>query len=269
MYWLGLTNLLDVSLWREDLGGGDVYWLVLPLSPQHCRHLPLHLYSPGRFLHFNSRLSVCKPSGGPTRVSWGIFFRIARHCSPLSILQISLSSCPLPSRPLRWPIMEWIMVRMKIFLGLHHSEILRLWEWSPMQSFQIIFDLSRERFLPSNIGFRISNKWPGTMGNTGHLTSIFILIRVIPDKSWSRNINFSSWAHILTWLARQECQILWSEIRELKSRQRLVITTSGDWGDHLGGEWPGKASNLGNSLGDHIRRRKRRLSVWRSFKEIL
>ena len=265
MYWLGLTNLLDVSLWREDLGGGDVYWLVLPLSPQHCRHLPRS----ERFLHFNSWIVSLQAK---RRSDTGQLRNIFQDCQtllPLSILQISLSSCPLPSRPLRWPIMEWIMVRMKIFLGLHHSEILRLWEWSPMQSFQIIFDLSRERFLPSNIGFRISNKWPGTMGNTGHFTSIFILIRVLPDKSWSRNTNFSSWAHILTWLARQECQILWSEIRELKSRQRLVITTSGDWGDHLGGEWPGKASNLGNSLGDHIRRRKRRLSVWRSFKEIL
>ena len=35
-------------------------------------------------------------------------------------------------------------------------------------SFQIIFDVSRERFVPSNIGFRISNKWAQDHGKYSH-----------------------------------------------------------------------------------------------------
>ena len=167
---------------------------------------------------------------------WNIF-QDCQTPSPLpgpTILQILLSSCPYCS-PLRWPVMEWIMVRMKICLALHHSGILRLWEWSllPGSNNAVIsnniWSLSGE-IRPSNIGFRISNKWAGEHGK--YITPTGHLILVIPGSfvcEGEHNINFSSSAHILTWLASQECKILWSEIRKLKSRQSFVITTSGEW----------------------------------------
>ena len=94
--------------------------------------------------------------------------------SAMTILQILLSVPPSPSPSP--PILNWIMVKLKICLALHHPDIsqaLRM-DWngfSPLSvlsaergTFQIIFDVSRERFVPSNIGFRISNKWPGDHG---------------------------------------------------------------------------------------------------------
>ena len=88
----------------------------------------------------------------------------------MTILQILLSGAPSP-----WPILNWFWSNWKyVWLSIIRI-FLRRWEWTGMASllcsgsamrgtFQIIFDVSRERFVPSNIGFRISNKWPGDHG---------------------------------------------------------------------------------------------------------
>ena len=120
--------------------------------------------------------------------------------SAMTILKILLSVPPSPSPSP--PILNWIMVKLKICLALHHSDISQalrmdwngfpaLWSLCAEQSeggtFQIIFDVSRERFVPSNIGFRISNKWPGDHGKY-RLTREMEIFHWV----WLHNITFAA-----------------------------------------------------------------------------